>query len=310
MIRWTRTSGLLRALLLPLLALIPALTNTAAAQEMEPRAYSRAPDGTNFFLVSYAYQSGDILTDSSLPLRDVSVKLNFSSLAYGHTFNLAGRQANASVLLPYVRGNARGTVFEEQREAPRSGLGDMRVRFSTHLVGGPALRPREFAAYKPRTLVGASLTVVAPTGQYDPRRLVNLGANRWAFKPEVGLSQPAGRWTLEAAGGVWLFTANRNFFGGSRRGQRPLTSLQAHAVYTLRPRMWVSVGATYFNGGRTVLDGAVQADALSNSRVGATFSYPVSGRQSLKATWAKGLTTRFGGDVNAVAVGWQYTWHD
>ena len=282
----------------------------ATSQEMEPRAYSRAPDGANFFLVSYAYQSGDVLTDSSLPLRDVSVKLNFATLAYGRTFNLAGRQANASVLLPYVKGHARGTVFESQRDAPRSGLGDMRVRFSTHLVGGPALGAREFAAYKPRTLVGVSLTVVAPTGQYDPRRLVNLGANRWAFKPEVGLSKPAGRWTLEAAGGVWLFTTNDNFFGGARREQKPLASLQAHAVYTLRPRMWVSAGATYFNGGRTALDGVAKADALSNSRVGATFSYPVGGRQSLKAAWVKGVTTRFGGDVNTFAVGWQYTWLD
>jgi hypothetical protein len=293
----------------PWLALLMTLLPAAAsAQELEPRAYSRAPVGTQFILVSDAYQSGDVLVDSSLPLREVSVRLNLASLGYGRVFGLAGRQANASVLIPYVRGRVSGTVFEQQREVTRSGLGDVRARFSMNFIGGPALSPKEFSAYKPRALLGASLTVIAPTGQYDPRRLVNLGSNRWSFKPEVGMAKPFGRWTLELAGGVWLFTPNRNFFGGSRRVQKPLTSLQTHVVYTLRQRAWLAVDANYYNGGRTVTDGVVKADVQSNSRLGVTCSLPVGQRQSLKVAWAKGLTARFGGNLNIVAAGWQYTW--
>src|ERR1044072_5066002 len=295
--------------LLPLLfALGLTFGSVASAQEMEPRAYSRAPEGTQYVVVSYSYQVGDVLTDASSPLRDVNVKLNAFSMGYGRTFSLAGRQANLGVFPTYIRGRASGLVFEQQHEVTRSGLGDARIRFSTYLMGGPALKPREFAAYKPKTLLGVSLTVVAPTGQYDPRRLINLGSNRWSFKPEVGVSKPLGRWTLEMAGGVWLFTPNNNFFGGSRREQKPMTSLQTHVIYTLRPRMWLGVGATYFNGGRTVVDGAANADVQNNSRFGATFSCPVSRHQSLKVAWAKGLTARFGGNLNTVATGWQYTW--
>jgi hypothetical protein len=147
-----------------------------------------------------------------------------------------------------------------------------------------------------------------PTGQYDPRRLVNPGSNRWAFKPEVGLSKPVGRWTFEVAGGVWLFTTNRNFFGGVQRGQRPLSTVQGHVVYTLRPRMWLAVNGTFYTGGRTVVNGVLNADAQRNSRIGATFSLPVSKRQSVKIAWAKGVTVRFGGDVTTFAVGWQYVW--
>ena len=264
--------------------------------------------GTQFVLLTYAYQSGDVLTDSSLPLRDVKVKLSSGSLAYGRTLGLAGRQATASFLLPYIKGDVSGTVFEEQQKVTRSGLGDIRVRFTMNLMGSPALSPREFAAYKPRTVLGASITVVAPTGQYDPRRLVTLSSNRWAFKPELGISKPAGRWTLEMAGGAWVFTANKNFFGGSQREQKPLLSLQGGLVYTLRPRMWVSVNATYFTGGQTRVNGMVNADRQRNSRMGATFSFPLRHRQSIKVAWGKGLTTRFGGSLNTVAVGWQYTW--
>jgi hypothetical protein len=177
-----------------------------------------------------------------------------------------------------------------------------------NLKGSPALNPREFAAYKRKTVVGTSLTVIAPTGQYDPHRLVTLSSNRWAFKPKLGLSKPKGRWTMEVAGGVWMFTANKNFFGGSRREQKPLLSFQGDLIYTLRPRMWVSINATYLTGGQTTINGVVNADRRRNSRVGATLSLPLHQRQSIKVAWAKGLTTRFGGDMNSIAVGWQYTW--
>src|SRR5262244_3531822 len=155
------------------------------AQEMEPRAYSRAPVGTQFVVFSYAYQSGDVLTDAALPLKDVSVKLSAGSMAYGRTFGLFGHQANASIFSSYVHGRVRGTVFEDTREVTRSGIGDIRLRFSTILLGGKALTPREFAGYKPKTIIGVSVSVVAPTGQYDPSRLINIGSNRWSFKPDI-----------------------------------------------------------------------------------------------------------------------------
>ena len=291
------------------LSLIILVTcSVVSAQEMEPRAYSRAPVGSQFLVFAYAYQTGDVLTDASLPLRDVKVKINAGSIGYGRTFGLAGRQANLSLVSTYVKAHASGTVFEDFQEVRRSGLGDVRLRFSMNLIGGPALSAKEFASYKPRSVLGASVVVVAPTGQYDPRRLVNIGSNRWSFKPEVGFSKPYGPWTFEFLGGVWLFTDNKEFFGGVRRGQKPLASLQSHAIYTIRPRMWVALNATYYSGGKTVINGVTNEDKQSNSRIGSTFSLPLTRQQSVKVAFAKGLTTRFGGDTTAVAVAWQYVW--
>jgi len=290
------------------LTLVAALGSPTSAQEMEPRSYSRAPVGSQFVVLAYGYQSGDVLTDSSLPLTDVSVKLSSGSLTYGRTFGLASRQASATVVASYARGSATGNVFEQRQQVTRSGLTDIRMRFSTMLVGSPALSPREFATFKPRTVVGVSLTVIAPTGQYDPRRLINLGSHRWSFKPEVGLSKPLGRWTMEMAAGIWLYTSNNNFFGGAQRGQKPMTSLQSSVVYTLRRRMWVSGNATYYTGGRTIVNGVTNADTQANSRIGATFSLPVSKRQSIKVAYATGLTTRFGGKLSTVVGAWQYNW--
>lgn len=277
-------------------------------QEMEPRAYSPAPIGTQFVLAAYGHQNGDVLLDSSLPLRDVKVSLNVATIGYSRTFSLAGKQANVAVLVPYIWGNASGTVFEDNINVRRSGGGDLRLRFSTLLVGGEALQPKEFATRKPGMILGASLSIIAPTGQYDPARLVNPGSNRWAFKPEVGVSKPRGRWTMELMGGTWLFTPNRNFFGGARREQKPLLSLQGHLIYTLRPRTWLSVNGTYFAGGRTEINGALNEDRQRNARIGATFSLPLTRQQSIKFAWAKGVTTRIGGDLNMFVAAWQYTW--
>jgi len=304
----TKRYDLLSVIILSLFSFLIALCTNARAQEMEPGAYSRAPVGTQFVLVTYSYQKGDVLTDSSLPLRDVNVSLNSALIGYGRTFGFSGRQASASFLVPYIKGDVSGTVFENQQQVTRSGLGDVRMRLATNLLGSPAMNPKEFAAYKPRTVVGISLTIVAPTGQYDRARLVNLGANRWAFKPEVGLSKPKGRWTLEMASGAWFFTANQKFFGSSRREQRPLLSLQGSVIYTFRPRMWLSLNGTYYTGGQTTVNGTANADGQRNSRIGATYSLPLNPRQSIKVVWAKGVTTRFGGNFNTIAVGWQYTW--
>jgi len=65
------------------------IASAAAAQEMEPRAYSPAPIGTQFVLLTYGHQSGDVLLDASIPLKDVNVRFNAGSVAYGRTFDLA-----------------------------------------------------------------------------------------------------------------------------------------------------------------------------------------------------------------------------
>jgi hypothetical protein len=282
----------------------------ATAQEMEPRTYSPSPVGTNFLIISYAHQSGEILFDPSLPFADVEASLNAGAVAYGHTFGLAGRSASMLLALPYVWGEASGEVSEQRRSITRSGLADLRVRFAMNIIGGPALKPKEFAARKPSTSLGASLIVVAPSGQYDPAKLINIGSNRWSFKPEVGLVHPKGRWYLELYGGVWLFTDNHNFFGGSQREQKPLGTVQTHVSYTIRPRLWLAADATFYSGGRTTVDRVIREDLQRNSRVGLAFSLPVGSRNSMKLAWSSGLTTRIGGSFNTVSISWQYTWFD
>ena len=285
--------------------------NRAHAQELEPRAYSPSPTGFNIFAVAFTHNTGDLTFDPSLPITDASAKINLGALAYVRTLGIAGRSANLGIALPYARGNLEGLLLGDAVSAYRSGLGDPRVRLAINLRGAPAMTPKEFVARKPgATIVGASLVVSVPTGQYDSTKLVNIGNNRWGFKPEIGISRDFGRWTLEGAAGVWLFTENTNFYGGKTRSQEPIGSLQAHVIYTFKPRMWLAFDTNFYNGGRTSVDGVTKADLQKNSRAGLTFALPVTATQSLKISYSQGAFTSVGADFKSIGVAWQVIWRD
>ena len=195
---------------------------------------------------------------------------------YGRTFGILGHQASVLLVVPYVWGDISGEVFEEARSVTRSGIGDTRLRLAVNLIGGEALTPKEFMQRTPRTTLGASLSITTPTGQYDPDKLINIGTNRWAFKPEIGITQPLDRWFFEAYAGVWFFTHNDNYSGGTRREQQSVTALQAHVSYTFRPHLWLAGDVTYYRGGKTSIDGVWNANLQENLRMGLTLSVPLT----------------------------------
>jgi len=292
----------------PLLALLLGGLGTAQAQQLEPRVYSPAPIGMNFVGLGGLYSSGSVLTDPSLPIANVRARLYGVTPYYGRTFGLAGRVASATLVIPFGTGHVQGDVQEVSRSVDRSGLFDPQLRVGVNLVGCPAMKPREFMKRKPATTIGASLTVSAPFGQYDPSKLINLGTNRWAYKPELGLSKPVGDWVIEIYAGVWLFQANQDFYGGNVRTQDPLASYQAHAVYNFRRDAWAAADFTYYDGGSTTVGGQAKNDRQANSRGGLTVSVPCGKAQSLRLTWADGATTRIGSNFQTVGAGWQFRW--
>lgn len=282
----------------------------ALSQELEPRAYSPAPTGVNFVLFAGARSTGSVLTDPSLPVENVEATIDAGVAAYGRTFGLAGHSGSIALAVPYVWAEAAGDVGEERRSVTREGIADTKLRIAVNLIGGPALTPKEFAKRTPQTTLGVSLSVSAPTGEYFPSKLINIGTNRWAFKPEIGLSIPHKKWMFDAYAGVWLFTDNSDFFGGVRREQEPMPTLQAHVSYTFRPGLWLAFDSTYYFGGETTVNGLRKADRKDNSRAGLTLSIPMARWHALKFSWSEGASTRTGNDFTTYGIAYQYTWFD
>jgi hypothetical protein len=289
--------------------IIGACSVPAAAQELEPRAYAASPIGATFLVVVASRSSGGVLIDPALPVEDVHARLAAVTIGAGHTFKLFTRTALVVGLVPYARAKVTGRVEEMSAEVTRSGLADARAKLSLNLIGGRALRPAEFARSPRSTIVGVSVSVIAPTGQYFSDRLINLGSHRWSWKPDAGISVPIGRWTLETYAGVWIFGDNDAFFPGNlQRTQDPVFTMQGHVSYTVRTRLWLAFDATWYSGGTTTVGGVGKADLQRNSRVGAAMSLPLGASQSLKIAYSAGATTRIGGDFNTVSVAWQMTW--
>jgi hypothetical protein len=299
-------TGALARLLVALAMLLPVTDSDA--QELEPRAYSAAPTGTNFLVAGYTRFTGQVLTDPSLPVTDIHATINAFGFGYARVFDLGGRTASVGFAVPFVSGDVSGRVFDAPNQVHRAGLGDVRVRFAVDLLGGPALTPEGFARRAPQTIVGASLVVVAPTGQYQPSRLINVGANRWALKPEFGISQPIGNWFAEVAFGIWLFTENTEFLGSAHRSQAPMSVLQLHGGYTFRPGLWLAADLGFYTGGATMINGVANDDRQNNVRYGATLSIPITRSWSAKVAASKGLIVRAGGDYKAISLAVQYRW--
>jgi hypothetical protein len=282
----------------------------ALAQELTPRSYAPAPIGANFLVAGYAISQGSVLTDPSLPVTNVEASIDRSILGYAHTFGLGKRTANIQVVLPYNAATFSGDVMEQSASVKKWGYGDLLVRLGWNLIGDPALKPAQFARRKPSTTFGASLTVLAPTGAYNPSRLINTGSNRWAFFPEVGFEKPMKRWFLDGSAGAWLYTNNDNFLNGHVRSQNPVVDVQALYGYEWRPGLWVSAGAVYYGGGQTSVDGVPSHNVLINGRYGLDFNAPISRAFSAHLKWSTWLTATSGGEFHSLALQLQYRWFD
>jgi hypothetical protein len=296
------------SLLLRAACVLAASASIARAQSIEPRAYSNTPVGVNFLLAGPYYTRGGLSFDTSLPLTDPQLKTTNVVVGYARALDLWGKSGKFDVIVPYtwLSGSAfyRGDAVEREVD----GFGDPAFRLSMNFYGAPALTLPEFQSYEQDLIVGASFQVSVPAGQYDSTKLVNIGTNRWYFKPELGASKALGPLTLEFKAGVTLFTTNTDFFNGNRRSQDPLYSIGSHAIYSFSSGIWASVDATYFAGGRSTLNGALQNDLQQNWRVGGTLAFPVDVRNSIKLYASSGVSSRTGNSFDLIGIVWQYRW--
>ncbi len=293
--------------LLALLALALG-SQIAAGQELEARAYAPNPVGARFLVMSWSHSDGDMLLNASSPIKDFEVRANTYSAGTGGTFALRDRLASVAIGLPYVDGTASGLLDGIPERVNRAGVADLRVRLTLSLLPGSALSAADFMRAPPDRTLGVSLVVNVPTGEYFEDKLVNLGTNRWAFRPEFGGSRRFGRWNFDGSLGVWLFGDNDEFLGNKQRSQDPLTTLQGHVSYTFAPRLWLGASGTWYTGGTTSINGVSDHNRQGNSRAGLTLAIPVGQQNSVKLAWSTGVTARFGGDLDMYSLTWQYLW--
>jgi len=279
------------------------------AQSLEPRLYSNAPIGLNFLIVGYSYSNGALPNIPELGLIDPDLEVDTTFLAYARVFEAFGKSGKIDIILPFAK--IHGTAHDiNQNRLTRdvTGIADMKVRLSYNFYGAPALSMKNYLSYKQDLIIGASLQVTIPTGEYDHTRLINISTNRWAIKPSLGISKAIENLILECAVDGEFYTPNHEFYTNSTRKQDPIYSIQAHLIYNFNSGVWVGFDANYFWGGDYKIDGEYAEKRLENSRLGLTLALPVNKTNSIKIYGSSGVVTRLGTNFNMIGFAWQYHW--
>ncbi|MCK7538453.1 MAG: transporter [Marinilabiliales bacterium] len=155
--------------------------SSAFAQDLEPRAYTNIPRGLNFVLAGYSYSQGGVVFDPTIPLENADIHIHGTVFAWARSIKVGPMSGKVDVILPY--GWLSGSAEYDGQTVTRvvSGLADPRIRMSVNFIGAPSLPLSGFKDYKQNFVLGGSLQVFLPLGQYDPLRLVNLGTNRYSL---------------------------------------------------------------------------------------------------------------------------------
>jgi len=286
-------------------------SHSLRAQDLAPRAYVITPVHSNAVTLTWAFYSGGLNFSGTIPVTATGT-YNVPIFTYYHSLSFFGRSANVTASLPYGVGNFEAAALGKQRSAYRSGLLDLGVRFSVNLKGGPAMPVEQFSKWQQKTILGVSLRVIAPTGQYSPTQAINWGINRWAFKPEFGYSRRWSHWVLDGYGGAWFYTENPAEFHlphPAPQTQEPIGSFEGHLSRDFGRGTWASLDGNFWFGGVATLGGIRNpATRQTSSRLGGTVAFRISKHQSVKFNYSGGTYIRFGGDYQNVSVAWQYSW--
>jgi hypothetical protein len=301
------TSADLRVALVLWVLLLPRLNQ---AQDIDPRRWSHLPIGANFAGAAYAYTTGDITLDPALRIQNGQFDVQTIAVKYIYSFNLLGKSARVDLAQPYQIGHWQGLLNGVPASTDRSGFADTSVRFAVNVIGAPPLKGKEFADYQAtnadhETIVGIGLGLQLPTGQYYSDKLINLGDNRFTFRPQLGAEHNWGKWSAELTAQTWFFTDNDDFYQGTKLEQDPLYTADANLIYTFRPGVWAAGSFGYAGGGTTSVNGKSNNDNESNLGWGFSVGLPISHTVGVKLYYLGNQTevhTGQNSDTFAVAI--------
>lgn len=283
------------------------------AQELEPRLWSHLPIGINFAGGAYVYTEADISFDPVLYIENVEMELDTWAVKYIRSFELFEKTARIEVTQGFQEGRWTGLVNGVSSSIRRSGLSDAFLRFAINLYGSPPLKGKEYAAYRAKleveTIAGIALAVQLPTGDYMDDKLINIGTNRFTFRPQFGVVHTRGNWSMEVTGAAWIFTENDEFFNGNTLEQDPLYTVQTHLVHTFRPGIWAGASVGYGYGGESTVNGVKKNDRKGDLAWALSLSYPILQKLAVKVAYIGTRTQeKTGFDSDSIAVGFSTFW--
>jgi hypothetical protein len=286
---------------------------SAFAQELQVRRWNHLPINQNFVTGNFATTEGDITFDPVLRIEDAAVDIDTWLLAYVRAFEIFDRTARIEVRQAWQEGTWKGLVDGTPTTVNRSGLSDTFIRIAVNLLGAPPLDGKAYAEYRSsaddETIIGVALGVQIPTGQYLDDKLINLGSNRFTFRPQIGIQHRKHDWTFEATGTVWIYTDNDSFFGGNELQQSPLYTIDGSIEYKFDSGLWTSASAGIGVGGQSSVNGIEKDDYKGNFAWGISVGLPLTKSTGISATYLQAdHWSQVGSKSQSVSIGILTNW--
>lgn len=300
-----------------ILALVISIFNSTITNcfslELQPGTWNHLPVGKNFAGIGYAYTDTKIFIDPALKLENVNMEMHTWVGKYIRTFSMLDKSARAELSQGYQDGKWTGLLNGVPASTSRTGFSDTFIRFAVNLYGGPALRDKAFAAYRSttdvETIVGVGLAIRLPTGDYMEDKLINLGKNRFAFRPQIGVLHSRGKWRLEMTGEIAFYTDNDDFYNQSTLEKSPLYIIQSHLTYTFRPGLSICASFGYDYGGEHRLDGIDKNDRRQDIAWAFSLNYPIDRNCGIKLVYLGSQTQEnVGFDSDTISIGLAFSW--
>ncbi len=195
----------------------------------------------------------------------------------------------------------------------RSGWSDTMARFAINLYGAPPLSDKEYAAYRSKagveTIVGLGLVMRFPTGDYKDDKLINLGTNRFTFRPQIGVTHTRGKWAAELTADAAFFTDNDEFFNGNTLEKDPLFIIRTNFIHTFRPGFWASAGFGYDYGGENSVNGIDSENTMQEFGWAFALAYPINRRAGISVKYIGTRTQESTGlDTDTLTAGVSFAW--
>lgn len=253
------------------------LSSAAAvfAQGDGPRSFLLLPKGVFGVNARWLGMNQNMNATSTILVPGSEIKINVFPITLYHTFSLAGRFAQVSLMVN--PGSISASALDVPPVIPlptnkinTSGFSDGFIAFKLGLAGAPAVdvfsymkKPMEFSLF-------ADLRYWY-SGSYDEGKALNMGTNRPTFQIGLPMAIPLNQnmqratW-LEVSPSVMFFGANNQPARGTRADkitQSAIFSLENHLSHNITPKFWAFANLLYRLGGKTTTDG-VENDNKQN----------------------------------------------
>lgn len=270
-------SPMLRPVLRPLVSVVLGCYAIfcGAAYGQIARSYLNAPQG-NLAMYSYSGVRSNTGGVENLPIPLTETRLQTQSLIYSRIMDIGGRTGGLGVVLPFQDLLSFNTESNDVA-ARESGIGDPSVTFEMNLFGAPALQREEFKDWTPGDYCGLHFTFGLPLGRYDPNSAVNLGANRFTFRPllNYSITPDEGKSWIDFYTSVAFYSANEEYLGSSVLKQSPLSDIELHYSRTVYDRLWAGVGVVGLFGGRVEVNDVVATPTQQIGRLALSAGTPM-----------------------------------